>query len=167
VSVIVERCEQCGFDGGIWSDTSATQAIGGLPAQWVEAVGGLTADDVHRRPISGMWSVAEYADHVREMLFGMRFVLDVAVAAPGQDLGDPPEPRFEPEPRLVDVAAALSGIVREASELHDRLAALSTPAWESTVILGGDEVDPHWVARHAVHDATHHFADVQRLRQSL
>jgi hypothetical protein len=165
--VIVERCEQCGFDGGTWSDAAAMRAIGALPVRWAEAVDGLTADDVHRRPISRMWSIAEYADHVREVLFGMRFMLDVAVAQPGRDLGDPPNAPFDPQPRVVDVAAALSGIEREAKELHDRLTELPASAWESTVIVGGDEVDPHWIARHAVHDPTHHLADIQRLRESL
>jgi len=30
-----------------------------------------------------MWSIAEYADHVRRVLFGMRFLLDTAVTQPG------------------------------------------------------------------------------------
>jgi hypothetical protein len=28
-------------------------------------------------------------------------------------------------------------------------------------------VDLHWIARHAVHDATHHLADVELLRYAL
>jgi hypothetical protein len=46
-----------------------------------------------------MWSIAEYVDHVREVLFGMRFLLDTAVHDPGTDLAEPPEPSFEPEQR--------------------------------------------------------------------
>ncbi len=65
-----------------------------------------------------MWSIAEYIDHVSVVLFGMRFVLDTAVAQPGADLGDAPAPVFDPEPRSIDVAAALSGIDREAGALR-------------------------------------------------
>ena len=43
----VERCDQCGFDGEDWDDATATEAVVGLPARWVEAVSGLTSDDTH------------------------------------------------------------------------------------------------------------------------
>jgi len=34
-------------------------------------------------------------------------------------------------------------------------------------IVDGDRVDLHWIARHAVHDPTHHLRDVARLRAAL
>src|SRR5690349_3107825 len=114
-----------------------------------------------------MWSIAEYVDHVREVLFGMRFVLDTALAEPGTDLGEPPEPRFDPEPRIIDAADALSGIDRAANALRQRLGELPDSSWDSTAIVGGDEIDAHWIARHAVHDASHHLLDVDRLRKAL
>ena len=114
-----------------------------------------------------MWSIAEYVDHVREVLFGMRFVLDTTLAEPGTDLSEPPEPRFDPEPRIIDVEEALSGIDREANALRHRLGELPDSSWGSTAIVAGDEIDAHWIARHAVHDATHHLLDVDRLRGAL
>jgi hypothetical protein len=165
--MIVERCEQCRFEGDRWTDIEAMTAIAELPARWREAVSGLTSDQRHYRPIPEMWSIAEYVDHVREVLFGMRFVLDTAVTQPGSDLGEPPETRFDPEPRLVDIEMALSGIESEASALQDRLAELPDSAWYSKVKVGGDEVDARWIARHAVHDATHHLLDIDRLREVL
>jgi hypothetical protein len=165
--VVVERCEQCGFDSEEWTDIGAMEAIATLPARWRDAVSGLTSDQLHHRLVPEMWSIAEYVDHVREVLFGMRFVLDTAVGQPGTDLGEPPEPRFDPEPRAIDVGAALSGIDREASALRDRLAELPDSAWNSKVTAGGDAIDARWIARHAVHDATHHLLDVDRLREAL
>ena len=165
--VTVERCDQCGFDGEDWDDATAIGAVVGLPARWVEAVSGLTSNDSHRRPVADMWSVAEYADHVREVLFSMRFLLDTAVAQPGADLGKAPEPRFEREPRFIEVDSALAGIDREATSLRDRLSELTPSGWSSVVIVDGNEVDPHWIVRHAVHDATHHLLDVERLRADL
>ena len=114
-----------------------------------------------------MWSIAEYADHVREVLFAMRFLLDTAVGEPGTDLGDPPQSEFDPEPRVIDIEMSLVGIADEAGALRDRLAELPEPAWHSAVTLGGHEVDARWIARHAVHDATHHLLDVDRLRRAL
>src|SRR5437588_5664049 len=117
----IERCAQCGFDGGNWSDAAAMEAIAQLPVRWVEAVSGLSTEELQGRPVSDMWSIAEYADHVREVLFGMRFLVDTAAESPGTDLGDPPEAPFDPEPRSIDVTLALSGIEHEVRELYGRL----------------------------------------------
>lgn len=165
--MVDKRCEECRFDGERWTDIEAMTAIAALPVRWRKAVSGLTSDQLHSRPIPETWSIAEYVDHVREVLFGMSFVLDTAVRQPGTDLGEPPESRFAPEPRFVDIEVALSGIESEASALRDRLAALPGSAWYSKVTVDGDEVDARWVARHAVHDATHHLLDVDRLREVL
>lgn len=163
----VEVCGECGFDGGAWTDTDAVSAISDLPGRWSDAVAGLTDAELRRRPIPTMWSIAEYVDHVREVLFGMRFLLDTAVNDPGTDLGEHPEPTFEPEPRAIDIDVALAGLSREAEQLGDALANTPPPTWTSTVIVSGDMLDLHWVARHAVHDPTHHLRDVSRLRAAL
>jgi hypothetical protein len=104
---------------------------------------------------------------VREVLFGMRFLLDVAVGQPGTDLGASPVPRFDPEPRAVDLDATLARIDEEVTLLRMSFAALATDAWASMVVLDGEEIDPHWIARHTAHDPTHHLLDIERLRKAL
>jgi hypothetical protein len=163
----VEVCTECGFEGRAWTDADAVSAIADLPGRWSNAVAGLTDADLRRRPIPSMWSIAEYVDHVREVLFGMRFLLDTAVHDPGTDLAEPPAPSFEPEPRGIDVDVALAGLSHEAEQLAGALAGTPPPTWTSTVIVGGDVLDLHWIARHAVHDPTHHLRDVARLRAAL
>jgi DinB superfamily len=163
----VERCDECGYDADDWSGSSAVTAIEGLPASWHEALGGLTPGELHRRPIPTMWSIAEYADHVREVLFGMRFLLDIAVTTPGADLGESPSSPFDPEPRRIEIKMALAGIESEAIALRESLTQLTPNQWNMTVKLDGDDVNPHWIARHAVHDATHHLGDVAHLRAAL
>jgi hypothetical protein len=167
VTHLVETCDECGFDGWGWTDADAVSTIAGLPRLYSDAVAGLPDGDLQRRPIPTMWSIAEYVDHVREVLFGMRFLLDSALAAPGTDLGGAPASSFEAEARAIDVDAALAGLTAEAERLSDALAALPSDAWTSTVILDGDELDVHWIARHAVHDPTHHLDDVAGLRAAL
>jgi hypothetical protein len=162
-----DRCDECGFDGGRWTDEGAVDAIGGLPARWEAAVADLDDSEVLRRPIPGMWSMGEYVDHVREVLVAMRFVLDSAVAEPGVDLGEAPEPYFAPAPRAIDVRRALAGIDREATALSSRFAVLHVASWTASATIGGDAVDARWICRHAVHDATHHLQDVERLRRAL
>ena len=114
-----------------------------------------------------MWSIAEYADHVREVLFGMRFLLDTAISQPGTDLGESPPQEFASQPRHIDVEVALNGIDHEARSLSQQLSELSPHDWSLTVTFDGTSVDPHWIARHIVHDATHHLLDVDRLRSAL
>lgn len=165
--VTAERCEQCGFDGSDWTDAGALEAVAQLLARWARAVSGLGSRDLLRRPVPQMWSIGEYTDHVREVLFAMRFLLDAAVGQPGVDLGASPESRFDTEARPIDVESALAGIEWEATALRESLSELAPDAWTSIVILDGAGVDPHWIVRHAVHDATHHLLDVQRLRDAL
>ncbi len=125
-SVIVERCGQCGFDSDDWSDVSAIAAIQRLPSQWTTAIAGVTPDNLLRRPVDRMWSIGEYTDHVREVLFGMRYLLDTAASQPGTDLGNSPSPQFAPQARQIDVAAALDGIDNEARALSQQLSGLSS-----------------------------------------
>ena len=114
-----------------------------------------------------MWSIAEYADHVREVLFGMKFLLETAISQPGTDLGDSPAQRFAAQARQVDVEAALYAMATEARSLSQQLSGLSSDDWHLAVTFDGTSVDPHWIARHTVHDATHHLLDIARLRSAL
>jgi hypothetical protein len=94
----------------------------------------------------------------------MRFLLDMALTQPGTDLGESPSSPFEPEPRQIDIDAALIGIEREATSLLETFSELSPEEWHSTVTLDGSSVDPHWIVRHAIHDSTHHLLDIEHLR---
>ena len=84
----VEMCAECGFDGAAWTDADAVSEIAALHDRWPLAVDGLRLPDLLRRPDPSMWSIAEYVDHVREVLFRMRFLLDTALNSPGSELGD-------------------------------------------------------------------------------
>jgi hypothetical protein len=77
-----------------------------------------------------MWSIAEYLDHVRETLFGIRFLLDSALHSPGTDLRDPPEPRFDSEPNVIEVQQALRGLTSQARLLSEQLKTSPRQAWK-------------------------------------
>lgn len=49
-------------------------------------------DELQRRPIPEMWSIAEYTDHVREVLFAMRFVLAAPSTRPAPSSVTHPSP---------------------------------------------------------------------------
>ncbi len=109
-----------------------------------------------------MWSIAEYVDHVRETMFVMRFVLDVAVATPGTDLGHPSPPPLGPR-RDLDVTVVLQLFGEEVAELCRRLGEVPAADLDSAVVLGARSLDGHWVVRNALHEAMHHLGDVRRL----
>jgi hypothetical protein len=162
-----DRCEECGFDGEKWSDTEAVAALADLHVRFANAVADLSADELFRRPVENQWSITEYTDHVREVLFGMRFLLEMVVTQSGTDLGESPSSPFSPEPRSIDIDLALLGIEQESISLLDSISGLSPSQWSAMATLDGTPVDPHWIIRHAVHDSTHHLLDIERLRLAL
>jgi hypothetical protein len=166
-NVDFETCDECGFSGEKWSDAGAISAIADLPTRFADATAGLSPNDLLRRPVENQWSIAEYTDHVREILFGMRFLLDIVISQPGTDLGDSPFSPFEPESRHIDIDVALLGIEREATSFLDSLTELSLNQWDAIVTLDRTNIDPHWIVRHAVHDSNHHLLDIERLRSAL
>ena len=163
----VERCDECGFDGSDWTDDAAVDAISTLGDRWFEAVAQLSDEDATKRPIENTWSIGEYVDHVREVLFAMRFVLGVAAENPGTDLGDPPASEFSPEAKQVDLEVALRLLRDEAEQLVLAFRGLPRESWSAVVRFEGEDHDAHWICRHAVHDATHHLGDVERLKAAM
>ena len=161
-----ERCAECGFVADHWTDGQARAALAAMPGRWAAVVDSLTDTDLRTRPVVDRWSIAEYVDHVRETLFAMRFLLDVAVDSPGTDLGPAPEPRFEHEPRALDPRAAQRAMADEVRQLCDRLDTV-TPVPESRVVLGSRTVDVHWIVRNSLHEASHHLGDIERLRYAI
>ena len=166
-AVTTEKCDECRFNAAEWSDAATLSLLEDLPGRFVNAVGGLSSDELLRRPVNGQWSIAEYTDHVREVLFGMRFLLEIAITREGTDLGESPSSPFLPEPRRIDIDAALAGIESEVTSLLESLSGLSPKESASIVTLDGANVDPYWIARHAVHDSTHHLLDIERLRLAI
>lgn len=163
----VERCSECGFDGGTTTTPEAILILSELPDWWAAVIMGVSTTDLGSRPIIGMWSIAEYTDHVREVAFGMGFVLDTAIQSPGLDLGESPTPIFTEAPQPISTAAALDRFRSEIEQLVDSLQGLSPEQQRRTVTIDSSVVNSAWVVRHAVHDITHHIGDIQRLKESL
>jgi hypothetical protein len=112
-----------------------------------------------------VWSPLEYAAHTRDVL-----------ALIGQGLGPilddtrPEFPAVEPEPdapdhgyNALDPDRVLQALERNANAMADRASKALPAHFGRTGTLGGQTVDAGWLLRHAVHDATHHLKDVQRI----
>jgi MOSC domain-containing protein YiiM len=164
---MAEHCDECSFDGDRWADQDVLTTLPIVAALWREYITGLPADLMQVRAQPGEWSIAEYTDHIREVLFGMRFLLGVVSSDAEADLGASPTPPFTDEPRAIDVEAALEGVESEATALAHELSVVEPTDWTAGVVVDAQRVDVRWIARHAVHDAMHHLHDIARIRHRL
>jgi MOSC domain-containing protein YiiM len=162
-----EQCEECSFDGDRWRDEDALSTLPIVAALWSEYLVDIAPELVQTRARAGEWSIAEYTDHVREVLFAMRFLLGTALAEPERDLGEAPTPRFSEQVRTIDIGRALAGVHEESNALARELGEIDPRDWGTGVVVDGERVDLRWIGRHAVHDVLHHLHDIARIRDRL
>jgi DinB superfamily len=163
IGVVIERCQQCGFDGSKWDIATALKTLEAIPDTWAMLVNGLSFSDLQKRPDTSTWSIAEYTDHVCETTFGMRFLIDVAIDMPDLYLGTRPSPRLDETARAIDTNQVLKQFRSEVALLVNRAASLRPDQWNAVVEIDDTEVDVLWIIRHAVHDLSHHVGDIGRI----
>ena len=166
--MVAERCDECRFDGSRWTDQDVLTTLGVLGPLWDGYLD--AADDrvVYTRPSAQQWSIAEYTQHLGETLWAMRFLVAVARETPGHDLGEVHGRPFDPEPAVVDFAAARERLSAEATQLAAALADVGVEEWPGATVSFTDQtVDLGWIGRHGLHDAMHHLHDVGRIRVAL
>jgi hypothetical protein len=78
------------------------------------------------------------------------------------DVPFPTDASVDDAPYTTSFADGVALIDEYATKLETRVAALEPDQWNVSIELGDEVVDPEWVLRHAVHDASHHLADVGR-----
>ena len=86
--MVAERCDECRFDGGRWTDQDVLTTLGVLGPLWDGYLDGADDRVLHTRPSPEQWSIAEYTQHLGETLWAMRFLVAVARETPGHDLGE-------------------------------------------------------------------------------
>lgn len=163
----LDHCRACGFDADGWDDGDTITTLGALAplaAYWCEPLG---RELLNERPRPDVWSAAEYLDHTRETLFGMRFLVDSALDDPDRDLGPAIEPGPPGSPRTLDPEATMAGLGEEARQLAHRLRTIEPERWDDAVVLGGRRHTVRWASRHAIHDAWHHLVDVASIGATL
>jgi hypothetical protein len=165
-----ERCAECGFDATLLTNKDAITALRSLGRRWREAFEDVPDEQLRRRPDPGTWSPLEYAAHTRD-------VLALLGEGLGQILDDtrPTFPNVEPDPLGPDGAAAdhgyneldpqrvLNSLDARAREMADRASKALPEHFRRTATAGGETVDAARILKHAVHDATHHLRDVERI----
>ena len=165
-----ERCSECGFDGTRLSVQDAIAALRTLGPRWREAFEDVPDEILRRRPSQAVWSPLEYAAHTRDVLamngWGMAEILEG---------GHPEFPVIEPDPVTEQGAAdhgynalepelVLDELEANARRIADRASrVVGRDPWTRTARVGSQDMEAGWVLRHALHDATHHLRDVERI----
>ncbi|MGI9601264.1 MAG: MOSC domain-containing protein [Acidimicrobiales bacterium] len=162
-----EQCDQCGFDSTGWTRQDLTHAFSYIAARAVYTMEDLDSAAVATRPDPETWSMLEYLDHVRDVVWGHRFIVDIARQQPDIDLGTPDSPEFAPEPADLDRRAVVDALVTECLAFEAQLEGLVDDDWDRTVTIGGGPVSVNGAVAHAMHDATHHMHDLGRIRVAL
>jgi DinB superfamily len=162
--VMHERCDECGFDGAVYDDTSLLDAVRSLGPAW-RALLATAGSDLRVRPEPLVWSAIEYAAHSRDItalhVYGVEQALSVDEPVIPAIVGD-----------LVESAAATYGtedpdaVVAElsahATELARAADAAGAASWSRGITIGDSRIDVRGLLEHALHDSLHHVRDVER-----
>jgi hypothetical protein len=159
-----ETCDECGFDGGRFDDHGLVAAIRELGAQWRTLLGS-AADELRVRPAEQVWSALEYAAHSRDItaihVLGVEYALTednaTVPAVDGDDLIQSAAGQYANE----EVTAVIAAVERETQRLA-AVAADRVRDWDRTLTVGDNANTVRRMLEHALHDSTHHLADVER-----
>lgn len=166
----VTSCGQCGF---VYEDVTANEIAQRLRSfgpryRAVLVDSGRRDELLHQRPGPGVWSVIEYACHVRDVLLVQR---ERTVRALVED--NPTFPPMYRDERTAwcgyqdEASSAVAAHLDMASELLAKVFSCLT-AEEMARELMYNFPEPArrnlaWMGQHTVHEAEHHFADISRL----
>jgi MOSC domain-containing protein YiiM len=161
MSVPVETCEACRFDGAQYDRSDALGTLRALSPMWEQTVEGIDLAVLEKRPAPGVWSATEYLSHSADVVANMGRLLHAILTIDDIELPAVPDPT---DPAPEPLGTGMERFAANAQRLHDKAAAIAEhdPAWGRVARAGDEVVDAAWVLRHAIHDATHHLSDVGR-----
>ena len=163
-------CDACGLAYADLTIADAVAEIRELPDAARAAVDAVPPDLRRLRPASEVWSVTEYACHVRDVFVGYTIRLrrarteDEPVVDPM--FGDLRAVRF----RYADagLGAVLDDIGRAAAGFRDEIADTRPEEWTRTIRrLPGEVRTATWLVRQATHEGRHHVRDIAHVGRRL
>lgn len=163
-------CRACGLAYADLDVTEAPALLANLLATFQRDVRAVPAELLARRPAPSVWSPAEYACHVRDVLVSSTIRLHRArleyrpVIEPMYN--DLRARRFGY--RHADVPAVLDQAQSAADGLAAEIGRVKHDAWSRTVTrLPGEERTARWLVRQALHEVRHHTADIRAVAARL
>jgi S-DNA-T family DNA segregation ATPase FtsK/SpoIIIE len=163
--VVMDRCDECGFDYGDVAVGEVAGILRSLCARYVEVLEGGREEDLRARPVPDVWSAVEYTCHVRDVLLIQRdrVILALVEHAPSFARMYRDERAaltgYGQEP-LKDLSGELGAAANLFAKLFERLSdeQMTRPCIYN--FPAAAERDVGWLGRHTVHETKHHLLDV-------
>lgn len=160
-----ERCEECGFDGEHLMTADAITALRSMGRRWKELFKDVPPEKLRQRSEPEVWSPLEYAAHTRDVIALVGRAMNEVLKG-----GEPSFPAIEPDPpgadhgyNSLDPSEVLDQLATEAERMAERASRALPEHWNRGATMGGERTEAGWLLRHAVHDASHHIRDVERV----
>ena len=163
-------CQACDLAYADLAIPDAVAEIRNLPDAVRAAVDGVPAQLRRLRPASDVWSVAEYACHVRDVFVASTIRLRRARTEdePAVDpmYGDLRALRFRYAD--ADLDAVLDELRSAAAGFRDEIGDTRPEEWTRTVRrLPGEVRTATWLVRQATHEGRHHVRDIAHVGRRL
>ncbi len=160
-------CASCDLAYASLDVATAVAGIRSVPDAVTSRVTALPEPALRRRPEPGVWSVLEYAAHVRDVYatFLIRLHRARTEDRPTLDpmFGDLRAQRLRYNDLPVD--AVLQELALAAAGFCDEVADTADDEWGRRVRrLPGEDRTALWLVRHAMHEGVHHVRDIERVR---
>jgi hypothetical protein len=160
--VLERRCPDCGFAAADVAVEQLPEAVLENAAAWVTALAG---PGVTLRPSPGVWSVLEYACHVRDVhrVFGDRVHQLLTDDGPRFANWDQDATAIEDGYATQDPAVVGPELLAAAAAVAEQYAAVPPDAWgRRGTRSDGSEFTLASLGRYHLHDAVHHLHDIAR-----
>ena len=158
--VLEQPCPDCGLDPGAVDRAQLGRLLRDNAASWSTV---LTAPRVTERPRPDVWSVTEYACHVRDVhtLFGERMALMLDADNPEFANWDQDVTAVESRYDLADPAEVGPQLLAAAQAVADAYDAVGGDEWSRPGRRdNGSVFTVESIGRYHLHDVVHHLWDV-------
>ena len=162
--VAEERCAECGLAASHLARADLGPALRHEAEAWAALLSG--PGDEHLRARSGeTWSALEYAAHTRDTLAVFAGRIERVRVEDDPQLGwwDHEAAAVDERYNEQDPAVVAVALVANARALADLLATVGADEWGRTATRrAGERFTIEGMARFALHEARHHWADAER-----
>ena len=169
-------CEECGFDAGSVSPADTTTSLRTFARRYraplTRFLPGEDGDAIVRQsPDASTWSALEYACHVRDVfdVYAERVQRTLVEDTPTFESMGRDERAQRDRYNEQDPGAVAEQLAGNAERLAALLDGVDTDDWERTAVNPYPEPARTllWMARHVVHEGSHHLLDIGRVLRSV